>query len=74
MMDHKEAEIQKCIDSPVYFYNNYCKQPNQEELTEEEYNDFLKVLEYHEKMGVPLKLRSHYDGRRYVYNTKTDIK
>ena len=54
-------ELQKCKDSPVYFYNKYVKKEGQKELTEDEYKDFVKQVEY--QRNNPLKLRSHYKDR-----------
>lgn len=53
-----QEELQKCKDSPVYFYNKYVRKEGQKELTEAEYNDFVKQVEYQRNM--PLKLRRHY--------------
>lgn len=54
-------ELQKCKDSPVYFYNKYVRKDGQKELTEAEYNDFVKQVEYQRNM--PLKLQKHYKER-----------
>jgi hypothetical protein len=56
-----QEELQKCKDSPVYFYNRYVRKDGQKELTEAEYNDFVKQVEYQRNM--PLKLRKHYKDR-----------
>ena len=56
-----EEELQKCKDSPVYFYNKYVRKEGQKELTESEYEDFVKQVEYQRNM--PLKLRKHYKDR-----------
>jgi hypothetical protein len=56
-----QEELQKCKDSPVYFYNKYVRKEGQKELTEAEYNDFVKQVEY--KRNMPLKLRKHYKYR-----------
>jgi hypothetical protein len=56
-----QEELQKCKDSPVYFYNKYVRKEGQKELTEAEYNDFFKQVEYQRNM--PLKLRKHYKDR-----------
>ena len=56
-----QEELQKCKDSPVYFYNKYVRKAGQKELTEAEYNDFVKQAEYQRNM--PLKLRNHYKDR-----------
>lgn len=58
-MDKKE--LQKCKDSPVYFYNKYFRNKWQKELTESEYKDFIKQIEY--QSNIPLKLRSHYKDK-----------
>ena len=54
-------ELQKCKDSPVYFYNKYVRKEEQKELTEAEYEEFVKQMEYRRNM--PLKLRSYYKDR-----------
>jgi len=44
MKDWKE-EMQKCLDSPYYFYTNYCKVNNESATTrynEEEFNALIK--------------------------------
>ena len=56
-----QEELQKCEDSPVYFYNKYVRKEGQKELTESEYKDFVKQVEYQRNM--PLKLRKHYKDR-----------
>ena len=56
-----QEELQKCKDSPVYFYNKYVREEGQKELTEAKYNDFVKQVEYQRNM--PLKLRKHYKDR-----------
>lgn len=56
-----QEELQRCKDSPVYFYNKYVRKEGQKELTEAEYNDFVKQVEYQRNM--PLKLRKHYKDR-----------
>ena len=56
-----ELELQKCKDEPVYFYNKYVRKDGMKELTEKEYTDFVKQVEYQKNM--PLKLRSHYKDR-----------
>jgi len=53
-----KKELQKCKDSPVYFYNKYVRKESQKELTEVEYDDFVKKMEY--QRNIPLKLRSYY--------------
>lgn len=57
----EQDELQKCKDSPVYFYNKYVRKKGQKELTEAEYKDFIKQVEYQQNM--PLKLRNHYKDR-----------
>jgi len=56
-----QDELQKCKDSPVYFYNKYVRKEGQKELTEAEYEDFVKQVEY--KRNMPLKLRCQYKER-----------
>lgn len=51
-------ELQKCKDSPVYFYNNYIRKEGQKELTQLEYDNFIKQIEY--QRNTPFKLRKHY--------------
>lgn len=57
-----QEELQKCKDSFVYFYNKYLKKEGQKELTEAEYNDFVKQVEYQRNM--PLKLRRKKKKRK----------
>jgi hypothetical protein len=52
-------EIRKCKDEPVYLYNKYVN--GIKKLTEKEYTNFVKQVEYHRNMR--LKLRSHYKER-----------
>ena len=59
-----QAELQKCKDSPVYFYNKYVRKEGQKELTEAEYENFVKQVEYQRNM--PLKLRSIYKSRPLI--------
>ena len=54
-------ELQKCKDSPVYFYNKYVRKETQRELTEAEYAELIKQSEYQRNM--PLKLRRRYKDR-----------
>ncbi len=56
-----QKELQKCKDSPIYFYNKYVKKEGQRELTEVEYEDFIKHVRSQRNM--PLKLRNHYKDR-----------
>lgn len=53
-----ELELQKCKDSPTYFYNKYVRKEGQRELNEKEYDAFVKMVEQQRHM--PLKLRRHY--------------
>ena len=54
-------ELQRCKESPVYFYNKYVRKEGQKELTQKEYDDFVKQIEYQSNM--PLKLRKNYKDR-----------
>lgn len=56
-----QEELQKCKDSPVYFYNKYVREEGQKELTEDEYNDFVKQVE--SQRNTPMKLRKYYKDR-----------
>jgi hypothetical protein len=56
-----QKELQKCEDSPVYFYNKYVRKEGQKELTEDEYKDFVKQVEYQRKTR--LKLRKFLKNR-----------
>ena len=38
-----EIERQKCIDSPLYFYNNYVIFPGKRNLTQEEWDDQISA-------------------------------
>lgn len=51
-------ELQKCKDSPVYFFNKYVRKEGQEELTEETYKMYAKEAE--RQRNIPLKLRKKY--------------
>jgi hypothetical protein len=53
-----QEEIQKCKDSPVYFYNRYVRKEGQKEFTEGEFLDFVKQVEY--ERNLPFKLRKNY--------------
>lgn len=54
-------EIKKCENSPVYFYNKYVRKEGQKELTEDDYKNFVKQIEY--QRDNPLKLRKAYKDR-----------
>ncbi len=56
-----QEELERCKKSPVYFYNKYVRKEEQKELTETEYENFVKQVEYQRNM--PLKLRKHYKDR-----------
>lgn len=59
-----QEELQKCKDSPIYFYNKYVRKEGQKELTQDEYEDFFKQVEYLRNM--PLKLQRHYKDRPFT--------
>ncbi len=40
-----KAEMQKCKESPFYFYDQYVTVKGAEKMTEEVFNDRLKLLE-----------------------------
>jgi hypothetical protein len=61
LLSADQEELQKCKDSLVYFYNKFFRKEGQNELTETEYNDFVKQVEYQRNML--LKLRKHYKDR-----------
>ena len=61
-----QEELQKCKDSPVYFYNKYVRKEGQKELTKAEYEDFVKQVEC--QRNIPLKLRIHYKDRPFTPN------
>lgn len=62
----EKKEMEKCKNSSVYFYNKYVKPDGQKELTEKEYEDFAKQLEY--ERNTPSKLQSHYKDRSFTSN------
>lgn len=64
----QKKETQKCIDSPVYFYNNYCRKPNQKELTEEDYNYLLSQVQQQNRLSI--KLRGVYKDPLLTPNLK----
>lgn len=44
-------EIDRCVESPVYFYNRYVRKEGQKVLSEEEYREYvLKAGALREKM------------------------
>lgn len=44
-------EIDKCVQSPVYFYNRYVRKEGQRVLSEEEYREYvLKAGDLRERM------------------------
>jgi len=50
-----DKELQKCMDSPVYFYNKYVRKLGDKELTEEEYEEYIKPMK--RERYTPLKYR-----------------
>lgn len=49
-LQHDKEEIERCVQSPVYFYNRYVRKEGQKVLTEEEYRQYvLKSGELREK-------------------------
>ena len=40
--DFEKEEFQKCKDSPVYFYNKYVRKEGKIELSEEQFNNFIR--------------------------------
>lgn len=51
-------EMKRCED-PVYFYNKYVRKEDQPEITREEYDRFLEVIERRRYCG-PFKYRMDY--------------
>lgn len=45
-----KKEMQKCKESPVYFYNTYFKTKNQKDLTEDEWNKSIQELEVQRRL------------------------
>ena len=41
-----QDELQKCKQSPVYFYNKYVRKEGWKELSESEYENFVKEMDY----------------------------
>lgn len=56
-----QDEIQKCVDSPLYFYNNYVRKEGQPELTQEQWDNHVKMIEY--QRNNPIKLRNTFKDR-----------
>lgn len=44
MSPEDKEELQKCKDSPLYFYNKYWRREGQREITESEYEAFMEQL------------------------------
>lgn len=61
LLSADQEKLQKCKDSSVYFYNKYVRKEGQRELTESEYEDFVKQAAYQRNM--PLKLWNHYKDK-----------
>ncbi len=56
-----QEEYQKCEASPVYFYNKYVRKEGQPELTEKQWDDHVKMVEY--QRNNPIKLRNRFKDR-----------
>jgi len=54
-----KEELQKCKDLPVYFYNKYVRKEGLKELTEVEYEDFVKQVEC--EKHIPSNVGKHYN-------------
>lgn len=62
----EEKEMQRCIASPSYFFYKYIVIKGQDKLTETEYQNSIKQIEYQQKS--PLKLRAHYKDKPLITN------
>jgi site-specific DNA-adenine methylase len=56
-VEQNKEEMEKCKD-PLYFYNTYVRKENQPELTKEEYNNFLMLIE--KRRNGPIKFRGNF--------------
>ena len=67
-----KEEIERCQKSPCYFYNNYVRKEWQKELTEEEYDDFVKRVNL-DRQRIKENCHSAYPLTfDEAYKTKTD--
>jgi hypothetical protein len=53
-----KLEIDKCKDDPVYFYNKYVKKEGDKDITEEEYDMWVDMVE--RQRHCPLKFRGNH--------------
>jgi len=59
-------ELEKSENSPIYFYNKYVRKEGQKELTEKEYEEFVKQVEY--KRNTPPNSRNYHTDRPLTPN------
>lgn len=56
-----KEEIERCQQSPAYFYNRYIRREGEKVLSEEEYREYvLKAGELREKKGEFAKIKPTY--------------
>jgi hypothetical protein len=63
MKDEEQNELQKCIDEPWYFYNQYCTingLPIKEKITKEEWEDMIKRLTFKSRRRSYIPFRIFY--------------
>lgn len=51
-----EAEMQKCKESPLYFYNTYVLKDGMKKLTQEEYDRHVEMIKK-QRNAIPLRMR-----------------
>ena len=44
-MENNKEELQRCLDSEEYFYNNYCKKEGMPEYSKEQFLAYKKEAE-----------------------------
>ena len=72
-LEGNAEEIQKCKDSPCYFYNNYIRKSNEPEKTQEEYQHWVRQVEL-VRHGKMIAKQRGYDA--YIQNyplTEKDV-
>jgi hypothetical protein len=57
--DFTAEELQKCEDSPPYFYNKYVRKPGEPEISEADWDTFRAKIEAIRQRG-PFKYRGSY--------------
>lgn len=65
-LEEHRNEFIKCVNDQVYFYNKYVKPAGQKDLTKEEYDNFVKLVNVR-----MLKSRRH-GGHTFLYPLTPD--